>query len=324
MKSLVTGGKGFLGHHIVRELLKNNIETVLLDNSPNAIPIDNSNLECITGDILDSDVLLDAMDGCDVVFHTAALANLDIARKRPVETMEINVVGTAKCLQAAAEAGVKRFMFASSIYTAGNWGSFYRISKQTGESLCKTFHEEYGIGYTILRYGSLYGREANHWNFIYGICKSLLTAGEYTYISPPDSIREYIHINDAARETVRIAQDSQFKNKAVLITGHQRMMVRELFDMIGEILGRNIKINYTPAEQHQHYIRTAYSFEAEVPLRINLSTYVDISEGILDCLREVQREIDEENRRATESVTGKSYIEPVRDLKNSGFKSEET
>jgi UDP-glucose 4-epimerase len=168
MKSLVTGGKGFLGHHIVRELLKNNIETVLLDNSPSTIPIENNgNLKCVTGDILDSDILLEAMDGCDVVFHTAALANLDVARKKPVETMEINVVGTAKCLQAAAETGVKRFLFASSIYTAGNWGSFYRVSKQAGESLCKTFYEEYGIEYTILRYGSLYGREANHWNFIY-------------------------------------------------------------------------------------------------------------------------------------------------------------
>ena len=124
-------------------------------------------------------------------------------------------------------------------------------------------------------------------------------------------------------KAVRITQDSQFKNKAVLITGHQRMMVKELFDMIGEILGKDIKINYTPAEQHQHYIRTAYSFEAEIPLRINLPTYVDISEGILDCLREVQKEIDEENMMAGESRTRKSYMEPAKNLKSNGFKSEQ-
>jgi UDP-glucose 4-epimerase len=106
-------------------------------------------------------------------------------------------------------------------------------------------------------------------------------------------VREYIHIFDASCETVRIAQDPAFANKAVLITGHQRMKIEEFFTMLKEIIGKDIRIHYTPAEQHKHYVITPYSFEADVPIRVNLSTYVDISEGILDCLREVQKELDE-------------------------------
>jgi UDP-glucose 4-epimerase len=300
MKALVTGGSGFLGKYLVRELLKMQYDTVVYDI---AIPSEfqsnangSSKLECIKGDILDFESLSEAMCDCDVVFHTAAVADLDKTRSLPRQTMEVNVLGTANCLEAARNSDVKRFLFASSVYTAGKWGSFYRVSKQTGESLCKTFYEEFGLSYTILRYGSLYGRDANHWNFIYGVCKSLLTTGEFTYISSKDSVREYIHIFDAARETVRIAGDTDFSNKAVLITGHQRMKIEEFFTMLTEIIGKDVRINYTPAEQHKHYVITPYSFEADVPIRVNMSQYVEISEGILDCLQQVQNDIDEEKK----------------------------
>jgi UDP-glucose 4-epimerase len=299
MKALVTGGSGFLGRHLVKELLRQGYDTVVYDlNTPSEFSEGkgrSTRLECIKGDILDYDTLSSAMKGCDVVFHTAAIADLDKTRTVPRQTMHVNVVGTANCLDAAKNAGVGRFLFASSVYTAGKWGSFYRVSKQAGESLCKTYYEEFGLPYTILRYGSLYGRDANHWNFIYGACKALLTKGELTYISSKDSIREYIHIFDAARETVRISRDLEFENKAVLITGHQRMKIEEFFTMLKEIIGKDVKIHYTPAEQHKHYVITPYSFEVDVPVRVNLTSYVDISEGILDCLRQVQKELDSEN-----------------------------
>jgi UDP-glucose 4-epimerase len=298
MKALVTGGSGFLGRHLVKELLKQGYDTTVYDlDTPPEFWGNNKglpHLDCINGDILDYESLTRAMQGCDVVFHTAAIADLDKTRLVPRQTMQVNVVGTANCLEAARESGVGRFLFASSVYTAGKWGSFYRVSKQAGESLCKTYYEEYGLKYTILRYGSLYGRDANHWNFIYGVCKALLTTGEFTYISSVDSVREYIHIFDAARETVRISRDPEFENKAVLITGHQRMKIDEFFTMLKEIIGKDVKINYTPAEQHKHYVITPYSFEVDVPVRVNLTSYVDISEGILDCLREVQKELDAE------------------------------
>ena len=301
MKAFVTGGKGFLGHHILRELLKRGIPAVCYDISDQELPFEGSDqragLELVQGDILDPASLERAMEGCGLVFHTAAIADMDEARRAPVRTMEVNTLGTARCLEAARKAGVERFLFASSVYTSGNRGSFYRVSKQAGESLCKTYAAEFGLPFTILKYGSLYGRESNQWNFIYGICRALLTTGEFTYVSSPESEREYIHITDAARETVRISRDPAFVNRVVLITGHQRIKVRELFAMIQEILGKEITVHYNPALQPAHYVMTPYAFRTEVPVRVNLSTYVDISEGILDCLRAVREELDKEQGR---------------------------
>lgn len=298
MKALVTGGAGFVGRYLVKELAKRKIKTIIFDQispegSQDTYPPDVSYVE---GDILDLEPLTKSMKGCDLVFHTAAIAEIDATRKNPVKTMEVNVIGTVNCLEAARENGIKRFLYASSVYASGSRGSFYRVSKQTGESLCKTYYDDFGLEYTILRYGSLYGREPNHWNFIYGVCHDLLTKGEFTYSSSPDAIREYIHINDAARETIRIAMDNEFINKSVLITGHQRLKMKEFFNMIQEILGKDVTIHYELSKQHRHYIRTPYSFDVDVPVRINLPTYVDISEGILDCLRDVQHEIDTETK----------------------------
>jgi UDP-glucose 4-epimerase len=296
-KALVTGGSGFLGRYLVKELLKQKIETIIFDSvkpSDNYLEgEDRSLLSYVKGDILDEKQLEMAMDGISHVFHTAAIADIDVAKKIPVKTIEVNVVGTAKCLNSAQKMGVDRFLLASTVYVSGNRGSFYRISKQSCESLCKSFFEETGLNYTILRYGSLYGRESNHWNFIYGVCKSLLTTGTYRYSSSPDAVREYIHISDAARETVRIAEDLSFVNKSVLITGHQRMKMKEFFDMVEEILENKVTVQYEKDLNNSHYVITPYSFDVDVPLRVNLSTYVDISEGILDCLTEVKKELSQ-------------------------------
>lgn len=291
---LVTGGSGFLGSYIIRDLISAGIETVSYDIRvpPPIDGLDNNSplFTFILGDIRDANALGIAMEGCDTIFHIAALANLDKARRLPVETMEMNVVGTAICLHTAHLHNVSRVVYASSVYTAGRWGSFYRVSKQAGEALCRTFYEEMGLPYTIVRYGSLYGRDANHWNPIYGICKSILETGEYTYISSKEAMREYIHIIDASRETVRVSKDDRYVNKTVMITGHQRISVDELFRMIEEILGKKIIIHYTPQESHKHYVMTPYSLEMDMPERITMSHYIDISEGIVDCLRMILKE----------------------------------
>lgn len=296
MRVLVTGGAGFLGRYLIKELTKKNFTTIaydtILPDGKNETVQHSKNVTYIEGNILDFNSLKKVMKGCDLVFHTAAIAEIDDTRKDPIGAMNVNVMGTVNCLEAARQCGVKRVLYASSVYASGNRGSFYRVSKQTGEALCKTYFEDFGLEYTILRYGSLYGRESNHWNFIYGVCKDLLTKGEYSYASSPDALREYIHINDAARETVRIAGDKEYINRSVLITGHQRLKMKDFFDTIQEILGKPITIHYDAVENQRHYIRTPYSFDVDVPIRINISNYIDVNEGILDCLKEVQKELD--------------------------------
>ena len=302
-KVLVTGGRGFLGHHIVNALKREGVEVVVYDEEgsewaahPSRYPKwEEKGVLNYYGDVLDTYGLGLAMAGCDTVFHNAAIADIEEAASDPSRTMEVNVLGTSRVLETAAKCGVKRVVYASSVYTMGKRGSFYRISKQAGEALCKSFDDEYDLPYTIVKYGSLYGHEANHWNFIYRVCKELLEKGEYCYQSAPDAIREFIHVSDAARETVRIADDPEFVNASVLITGHTKMRMSEFFDMITEIIGGG-KVTYEEPEKRRHYVYTPYSFDPDVPVRINMPTYIDVTEGILDCLKRVHEELSHENR----------------------------
>src|SRR5206468_647643 len=84
----------------------------------------------VVGDILDAAAVRQAVVGCDVVYHFAGFADLDEAATKPQETIQDNILGTAIVLEAAAEAGVKRFIYASTIYVYSNLGGFYRCSKQ--------------------------------------------------------------------------------------------------------------------------------------------------------------------------------------------------
>ncbi|MGC9436302.1 MAG: NAD-dependent epimerase/dehydratase family protein, partial [Methanomicrobiales archaeon] len=90
MKAMVTGGAGFLGRYLVRELVKNDIETVVYDKDLSAGSRFNGldqNVRLVEGDVLDLENLTKSMEGCDIVFHTAAIADIDEARTKPLQTM---------------------------------------------------------------------------------------------------------------------------------------------------------------------------------------------------------------------------------------------
>ncbi len=283
-KIFITGGSGFLGWHIKEAAKKNKIKVVVYDTHVPSKKEDG--VTYIRGDICDIKKMKRALKGCDTFFHIAAIADIGETRSKPVETMDVNVVGTAKCLLVAKSSGVKHFVFASSAYAAGNLGSFYRVSKLASENLCKTFSEEYGLPFTIVRYGSLYGLRATKSNSIYQLCEAVIKGKSFEHYGTEEDIREHIHVEDAARETINIAKTKKYKNKTVFITGHQRIYMKDLFGIVGEIVGKKIKINYLKAVNHRHYKSTPWSFQPDIPIRINMKDYVDISEGIHSCLQD--------------------------------------
>ena len=284
-KALVTGGAGFLGRHIINQLIENGYKVIAYDLSkPESLP---PNVEFVKGDVLNLEKLKKATKGCDYFFHCAAIADIETTRQKPIETMQVNVVGTANCLEAAKSANIKRFMFSSSVYASSKRGSFYRISKQAGEELCKEY-EKKGLNYTIMRYGSLYGRGTNDWNFVHKVCRDLLEKGEFIYYGSGEELREFINIEDAARESIRVAEKEEFSDKTVLITGHQRMRMKDFFELIAEIVTKDVKIQYKK-NTHEHYKITPYTFDENLPVRINMSRYIDVGEGILACLEEVNK-----------------------------------
>jgi UDP-glucose 4-epimerase len=295
MRALVTGSSGFLGSHILDYLISIGAEVVALDlTAPYR-----SDIEFLIGDVRDKKIVIDAAKNCTYIFHNAAIANIDDTRKAPVETMEVNVLGTLNLLEAARMADVKCFIFSSSVYVTSDKGSFYRVSKIAGELLCETYAKEFGVPYINARYGSLYGRRANDWNMVYKICRSLLEKGEYSYFGTGEEIREFINVEDAAKMTVRAAMDEQFINSTVTITGQQPMKMKELFALIAEILPHEVHIHYEGL-CNEHYNMTPYKYKRELPVRINPPSFIDFGEGMAACLKEAELELDE--RKLTEKT----------------------
>ena len=143
-------------------------------------------------------------------------------------------------------------IFASTLYVYGKSGGFYRCSKQACELYIENYHDMFGLEYTILRYGSLYGPRADRRNAINRFVAEALEKGTITYYGAPTALREYIHVEDAALSTVEIL-GPEYANQNIVLTGNQPMQVGDLFRMIEEMLGKPIEIKYQHDPNSGHY-----------------------------------------------------------------------
>ena len=284
LQIMVTGGSGFLGSHIVDALIDEGHEVTVLDIKSSRFLKPGAKMVLV--DILDFDAVMKVMKECDVVYHMAALADLDEAYEKPLETMQINLMGTANVLEAARHAGIKRIIFGSTIYVYSRTGSFYRVSKQACELLMEAYYERYGLGYTILRFGTLYGTRANSTNSVYRLLKEALTTRKINFKGSGEETREYIHVKDAARICTKMLEE-QYEGQSLILTGPHRIQLNELLNMINEIMNFSIDLKIEAKQSDSHYIETPYSYNPRVGRKIVMNTYCDIGQGLLEMLEEM-------------------------------------
>ena len=286
MKAIVFGGSGFIGSHVADELLKQGYETIIYDKTPSIYL--QSGQKMVVGDILDIEKVKQAVKGCDYVYNFAGIADMDEAKEKPLETVNLNILGNINILEASVNSKVKRFVYASSIYVYSQKGGFYRCSKQASEIYIEEYNRYYGLNYTILRYGSLYGPRADKWNPIYRYLKQALE-GKKIKCSNPEETREYIHVRDAAKLSVKILDDD-FANRHLILSGHYRMKVKEMMLIIKEIMNNDIEVNFIESKRSDgHYSYTPYSYSPKIGDKLLNDCYVDIGQGILECLEEINR-----------------------------------
>ncbi|NQU57198.1 MAG: NAD(P)-dependent oxidoreductase [Rhodospirillales bacterium] len=286
MRILVTGGSGFLGSHLADALFKHGHNVVLFDVETS--PYRQDSQKMIVGDILDRDAFGKAMAGCDVIYHLAAVADLDEAIKTPRHAIEVNIMGTANALELARANDIKRFVYASTIYVYSDHGSFYRTTKRAGELLIEDYRKQYGLAYTVLRFGSLYGPRADDHNSLYRMLSQALDERCIDYLGSGKEIREYIHVIDAAESAAEIL-DEKFENESISLTGRERMTTREMLEMINEVMGGDITLNFQPDTTEGHYVQTPYSYTPKLGKKMARETYIDLGLGLLDCLQDLDK-----------------------------------
>jgi UDP-glucose 4-epimerase len=285
MKTIVFGGSGLIGSHVADRLTEVGYDVTIFDLKPSPYLLPGQ--EIIIGDILDKKAVSDAVKGCDYIYNFAGMADLEAATTEPLRTIEQNIVGTAILLEATLRSRAKRFIQASTIYVYSDTGGFYRCSKQAAELYVEEYNRKFGLEYTILRYGTVYGPRADSRNSIYRYLKQALDEGRIDCGGTGDETREYIHVRDAAQLSVDILAD-KYRNKQVIITGHHPMRLRDMLYTIREILSNRIEINFEASKSDTpHYNITPYSFVPKIGRKLVTHEYVDMGQGLLECISEI-------------------------------------
>jgi len=224
MKSLVTGGAGFIGSHIVDKLLDLGHEVVVIDNESaesNEEFYWNDKAQNYKYDIRDYENTRPLYEGVDYVFHTAAEARIQPAILNPIEAVSINCVGTVTVLQCAREAGVKKVMYSS---TSSGYGfneppndetqkddclNPYSVSKVSGEKLCSMYTNLFGLNTVVFRYFNVYGERSpisGQYAPVIGIFLRQKRDGEsLTIVGDGEQRRDFTHVSDVVKANILAA-----------------------------------------------------------------------------------------------------------------------
>lgn len=285
-KAIVFGGSGFVGSHVADALSNKGYEVTIFDIKKNPYLLKEQKF--IHGDILDRKKVADSVAGNSYVYNFAGEADIGNAISRPLDTINTNVIGNTNILEACHKHKVKRFIFASTVYVYSDSGSFYRASKQACELFIENYHKHYNLDFTILRYGSLYGPRSDERNWLHLALKQALKDKKITRKGDGEEIREYIHVLDAARLSIKIL-DEEYKNTYVMITGHQPIKIKDLLTMIKEMLNNRIELEFMEADQEPRYEITPYNFSPKLAKKIIGEHYIDLGQGILDMIGSIYK-----------------------------------
>ena len=284
-KVVVVGGSGFIGSHVADCLSDAGYKVTIYDTTKSQWLRNDQKL--VIGDIQDIEKLNKVIKGSEIVYNFAALADLNQALEQPRKTINVNILGNFNVLEACRIHKVGRFIYASTVYVHSREGGFYRCSKQASEAYVEEYQNIYGLDYTILRYGSLYGPRADDTNGLYRVVQSALKNGIVSYEGDADAMREYIHVEDAARASVH-ALSEEFANESVVLTGQEPMRVTDMLKILSEILGFSPQsVKFIENKYAGHYVRTPYAYQPKLGRKYIPPMHVDFGQGILQLINEL-------------------------------------
>jgi len=259
-KTVVTGGSGFIGSHVVDALVEAGHEVTVIDHrvKPHR---DDVRFEDV--DLMDFSSVLTATRGAEHVFHLAAVSNVNVAHKYPVYATALNVMGTAHALEAARLNGVKRFYLASTVWVyngapngapadetvpfyLNGAGHIYTSSKIAAEMLCHNYQQLYELPVTILRYGIPYGPRMREELLMPIFIRKALRGEPLTVAGKGDQFRKFLYVTDLARAHL-LAMDERAANETYNIEGARRVTILEVAEGIRQILGEQVRIDFVPA-----------------------------------------------------------------------------
>ena len=295
---LVTGGFGFIGSHLVDALRERGHQVVVLDDlstgSADNLSHCREAIEWVEGDIRDLETCRRAMDGCQLVFHQAALGSVPRSMEHPANTLSVNVQGTANIFTAARDLGVGRVVYASSssVYgdseespkRVGREGrplSPYALSKRMNEELADVYHRCFGLELVGLRYFNVYGpRQSPNGPYAAAIprfFKAYLAGEVPTIHGDGEQSRDFTYVADVVRANLAAAT-ADVAGRIFNVAAGQPVTVNRLAELIREVVGAQGEPVHGPPRAGD--VRHSAADLAESRTHLGLEAPVDIRDGI--------------------------------------------
>lgn len=304
-RALVTGGAGFIGSHIVDELVSRGIETYVIDNLSTGT-LDNlaqhrgdSLLHFMAGDAREVEALLQDTN-IDVVFHEAAIASVPKSVSHPMLVHDTNVNMTLKLLNYCVKAGVKRFVFASSAAVYGMLeskatedmacrpNSPYGAGKLAIEDYLHAYRRTYGLETVMLRYFNVYGRRQRYSDYsgVITIFINKLLDGERPVIFGDGlQVRDFVHVDDIVQANMLAMESANVVGEMFNVASGRATSILELVRIVKELVGAtNIEHQFAPPRPGDmklglasiDKIRAALSYDAKVQMQQGLKGVIEL------------------------------------------------
>jgi UDP-glucose 4-epimerase len=258
MRVLVTGGSGFIGSHVVDKLRARGHEPVIYDLRPSPWH-EKGSVDTVLGSITDREALERALHSCDAVAHLAAVADVNDVHASPEDAERVNARGTVAVLEACRRAGVKRIVYASTIWVYSDCedeavdedtllpppSHLYTSTKLAGELYCKAYQELYGIDYTILRFGIPYGPRAREAAVIPAFVGKALRGEPLTLAGDGGQSRRFVYVEDLA-DGVALGLNDVAQNRVYNLASDENVTIKQIAERVKDLIG-DVEIVYTPA-----------------------------------------------------------------------------
>lgn len=272
MKILITGGAGFIGSNLASRLVKDGHEVIVLDNLLRGNKLDKKTFDAIEffkADVRDYETVKKASKGCDIIFHFAAVLGVDIVADNPVETMDVEVIGTRNVVMAAEENNIKKIMYAS---TSGIYGhsaiegalteevlvdphTSYAMAKRYNEIYLTSHFQERGLNAISLRFFNVYGWNQDNRMVVPRFFEQATENRRITVFGSGKQTRDFTHIDDTVEACVRLMDINGCH--IVNIANEAEWCILDLAKAIKEVTNSDSEIDFIEAPKKR------YDYEVE-------------------------------------------------------------
>lgn len=307
---LVTGGAGFIGSHIVEELLRRGEAVRVLDNFSagkrenldfvKSYPPSAIKYELVEGDIRSLTVCRQACQGIDYVLHQAALRSVPRSVRSPGPTNDVNVKGTLNLLLAAKEAGVKRLVYASSSSVYGDSAvlpqresqlpspiSPYAVSKLAGEYYCAVFSKIYGLETAMLRYFNVFGPRqdpsSQYSTVIPRFIRLALQGKALEIYGDGLQSRDFTYVSNVVEANLLAALAARASGEVINIACGKKHTVLDIANSLSRILGKKVVLRHSPPRLGD--VRYTFADISKARLLLGYEPQVTFEEGLKNCLK---------------------------------------